>query len=229
MNWLDWLIIVILGLSAFKGLYRGLLGSIASLLAVIAGLYVAYTYYQSLAEYLTANWAVGEKIRPFVNKLFEWWAPAPGNVPGLEGENLIHIGNLIEVQWQNAVDPLVTSLTELVLEAGCFIALLLFTIWVVNLVGFALTKAAQHSMLSIPNHLGGLLFGIVRGVVMVIIMLALLTPFQNFATSYHSIPGLPETLQRKDNAFSESILYPYFEPFLEVIEGKDFLDNILNV
>ena len=229
MNWLDWLIIVILILSAFKGLYRGLLASIAGLVAVLAGLYVAYTYYQSLAEYLTANWTVGEKIRPLVDQLFERWAPAPGTFPGLEGGRLTYTGNLIGAQWQNAADQLVTGFTGLVLEIACFIALLLVTIWVVTLAGFALTKVAQFSLLSIPNHLGGLLFGIARGVVMVLIILALLTPFQNFAAYYHSQPGLPEAPRKKDNAFSESILYPYFEPFIDAIGQKGSWDNILNV
>lgn len=228
MNWLDWLIIVILVLSAFKGLYRGLLASIAGLVAVLAGLYVAYTYYQSLAEYLVVKWAAGEKIRPLVEQLLERWAPAPGTVPGLEGDRLTYTGNLIGVQWQNAADQLVNRFTGLVLEVVCFIALLLITIWVVNLAGFVLTKVAQFSLLSIPNHLGGLLFGVARGVVMVIIILALLTPFQNFAAYYRSQPGLPGEPQKEDNAFSESILYPYFEPFLDATGQNDFLDNILN-
>lgn len=213
MNWLDWLIVVIIAVSAFQGLRRGLLASLAGLAGTLVGLYVAYTYYRPLAEYLITNWNVAEKIKPLVTQLFKIWAPSQGPIQtAVPPEKLISAGQL-----PNIGDYLANSFTTVVLDAFCFLALLLATTWAINLVGIILTKVAQFSLLGAPNHLGGLLFGTARGVVVVIIILALLTPFQSAASIPDSRPGTPGVTQRRSSAFEGSKLLPYFEPLFGVI------------
>jgi membrane protein required for colicin V production len=52
MNPFDILIVVILGYSLVRGLFRGLVKEISSIIGVFGGFYAAYTYYGVLAKFL---------------------------------------------------------------------------------------------------------------------------------------------------------------------------------
>jgi len=52
MNPFDILIIVVLGYSLVRGLFRGLVKEVSSLIGVLGGFYAAYTYYKMLAGLL---------------------------------------------------------------------------------------------------------------------------------------------------------------------------------
>jgi membrane protein required for colicin V production len=53
MNPFDILILVILGYSLIRGLFRGLVKEVSSVIGVFGGFYAAYTYYQILAGLLS--------------------------------------------------------------------------------------------------------------------------------------------------------------------------------
>lgn len=55
MNLLDYVFIVILGYCLIRGIFRGLIKELSSIVGVLAGLYGAYTYYPHLAKFL-ARW-----------------------------------------------------------------------------------------------------------------------------------------------------------------------------
>jgi uncharacterized membrane protein required for colicin V production len=217
VNWLDWLIIAIIALSAFQGLRRGLLASLAGLAGTLAGLFVAYTYHGQLAEYLAANWHLEEKIKPLIMQLFKIWTPSHEAVQSATLPfKLISSGGATG-QLPNIGDYLANSFTSMLLEVICFLGLWLITTWVINLAGSVLTRVAQLSLLGTPNRLGGLLFGAVRGLAVVIIILVLLGPFQSFISSPGSPPGTPGDTLHRSSAFEESILLPYFKPLFEAI------------
>ncbi|MDD4237750.1 MAG: CvpA family protein [Desulfotomaculaceae bacterium] len=214
MNWLDWLIVVIVALSALQGLRRGLLASLAGLAGTLVGLFVAYTYHRPLAEYLVINWNVEEKIKPLIMQLFKVWTPSQSPVPSAtQPGQLISTGGVAAGQMPNIGEYLASSFTSLLLDALCFLALLLATTWAINLAGSILTKVAQFSLLGAPNRLGGLLFGTVRGLAVVIIILLLLTPFQHTTSQ----PGTSDATPHRISAFESSMLLPYFEPLFDAI------------
>lgn len=218
MNWLDWLIVVIVALSAFQGLRRGLLASLAGLAGTLVGLFVAYTYYRPLAEYLVINWNVEEKIKPLVMQLFKVWTPSLSPLPSAaQPGKLISTGGVVADQLPNIGDYLASSFTSVLLDALCFLALLLATTWAINLAGSILTKVAQFSLLGAPNRLGGLLFGTVRGLAVVIIILALLAPFQCTTPPPYKQPGTPSSTLQRSSAFEGSKLLPFFEPLFGAI------------
>jgi uncharacterized membrane protein required for colicin V production len=53
MNPFDILILVILGYCAVRGLFRGLVKEVSSIIGVLGGFYAAYSYYALLANLLT--------------------------------------------------------------------------------------------------------------------------------------------------------------------------------
>ncbi len=50
MNWLDWLLILILAFAAFQGLRRGFIVEVCSLLAMVVGIWLAARYSERLGE-----------------------------------------------------------------------------------------------------------------------------------------------------------------------------------
>ncbi len=58
MNPFDFLVLIILGYGLVRGLFRGLVKEVASIIGVLGGFYLAYSYYGNLSGYLgwiTAN------------------------------------------------------------------------------------------------------------------------------------------------------------------------------
>lgn len=53
MNALDILFVVIMGFSLVRGIFRGLVKEVASIIGVLSGYYAAYTYYPLLARLLS--------------------------------------------------------------------------------------------------------------------------------------------------------------------------------
>ncbi|MBP8822147.1 MAG: CvpA family protein [Flavobacteriales bacterium] len=52
MNWLDWLLVAVLVAAAVQGFFRGFVVEVASLLALVLGIWVAVRYNASVAEWI---------------------------------------------------------------------------------------------------------------------------------------------------------------------------------
>jgi membrane protein required for colicin V production len=53
MNYLDIIIVVILSYCVIRGVFRGLIKELSSIIGVFGGFYAAYTYYMVVAEFLS--------------------------------------------------------------------------------------------------------------------------------------------------------------------------------
>ena len=53
MNLLDYVVVIILGFCLVRGIFRGLIKELSSLVGALSGLYAAYAYYPRLAEPLS--------------------------------------------------------------------------------------------------------------------------------------------------------------------------------
>jgi len=68
MNPFDIIAVVILAFSLIRGIFRGLIKEISSLIAVLAGFYAAYTYYPQIAH-LLAKWISNTGYRDILSFL----------------------------------------------------------------------------------------------------------------------------------------------------------------
>jgi len=220
LNWLDWLIIVIIIFTAFQGLRRGLILSVAKLAGVLLGFGLAISHYSDLAGYLNNQWQLNERIMPLTSKIIELVFPTK-----LTGGSLFGIGQsaLAQVNPYSMLssygDHLADSLTGMIVNAICFLALVLAAVWIVNLVGLVLDKVADLSFLGPLNHIGGLFFGGVKGIMVVMIILMLMSPFQQIdlpQRNYPQTPGL--TPPNRHGVFADSKVLPYFVPLFNAID-----------
>lgn len=225
MNWLDWLIVGALVLSAFQGLRYGLFSSVAKLAGVLLGFGLGITYYRDLAGYLNTQWHLEDKVMPLTGKFLEIFfpgklqgVPAVYSPPALPADLAVPQINPYDM-LNSYGEYLARSFTGVIINAICFLALIIVTVWVVNLVGRILTRIADASFLGPLNHIGGLFFGGIKGIIIVMIFLTLIAPFQRADL----MPGNPSetpggTPSDRGGVFADSKMLPYFVPLFDAID-----------
>ena len=124
MNPFDIIIIVILGFSLVRGLFRGLVKEISSIIGVFGGFYAAYTYYKALAKLLSS---------------------------------IVH-----DVSYLNI-------LSFLIIFCGVLI--------VVSVLGVIIKYLLNIAFLGWVDRIGGLVFGLAKGVLIVSVLFISLTAF----------------------------------------------------
>ena len=131
MNPFDILIIVILGYSLVRGLFRGLVKEVSSLIGVLGGFYAAYTYYKVLAGLLAG---------------------------------LIHDTSYLNI------------LSFLIIFSGVLI--------VVGVLGVIIKYLLNISFLGWVDRIGGVVFGVLKGILIVSILFITLTAFLPKGTAF---------------------------------------------
>ncbi len=219
MNWLDWMIIIILVLSALGGLRSGLLKSVSGLAGMIIGLVVAFAYHRSFAAYLSTRWNAQDKLQPMLENFLKNWIPVNETLTLVSyPEGPVAALPVASNPLNPLGDHLMGVFTSGILEVLCFLILLFATVWGASLAGSILTKIANVSFLGLPNHLGGLLFGLVRGIIVVLVVLTLMSPFQRGYVVPGGESGSPGTSLPPGKAFQDSVLLPYFDPIFDAIK-----------
>lgn len=209
MNWLDWLIVVIIVWSAWQGLRRGLLVSLARMAGLLAGLFVAYSQYRPLADYLSVRWNFENLLAPITKPLLKLYQPVVDIVSPFSGS-----GNQLPAEQQ-----ITSLLTYSILEIISFLVLLVLTAVLVGSAGRFLTDLIDFSFLSPLNSLGGLLFGFLKGVLIIVIAFALISPYQQGAF-FQDPAATPGITAPTGNAFKDSMLITYFQPFVDILKLK---------
>ena len=131
MNPFDILIIVILGYSLVRGLFRGLVKELSSIIGVLGGFYAAYTYYQVVAGLLS---------------------------------RLIH-----DISYLNI-------LSFLIIFCGVLI--------IVGVLGVIIKYVLNIAFLGWIDRIGGVIFGVLKGILIVSILFITLTAFLPKGTAF---------------------------------------------
>lgn len=145
MNWADWAIVGVVGISALIGLLRGFIKEALSLLIWLAALVVAMNFYQSASVWLV---------------------------------------NLIE--------------TPSLRLGAAWLGLFVVTLIAGSIVNFLISQLVKASGLTGTDRLLGMVFGVARGLILVLVILIL----------------LPQALPvQEDSWWQTSILIPHFLEF----------------
>jgi len=131
MNPFDILIIIIMGYSLIRGLFRGLVKEASSLIGVLGGFYAAYTYYKVLAGLLAG---------------------------------LIHDTSYLNI------------LSFLIIFSGALI--------MVSVLGVIIKYLLNIAFLGWVDRIGGIVFGVLKGMLIVSILFITLTAFLPKGTAF---------------------------------------------
>ncbi|MCG8402030.1 MAG: CvpA family protein [Firmicutes bacterium] len=215
MNWLDWIMITIVALSAWRGLRSGLIAGVARLLGLVLGVTAAFAGHKQLAAYLDRQWNWGGSIADFLTERL------PGEIlqNALDGVALKNLperatGGYIPEQLAAglSMDPL-RQLAFSLLELLAFIMVAIAVYMLVTIVLNIISGAAANSFLSPLDRLGGLLLGLARGALVIIIAAAILDPL-----NYYSAAAEGEKLGFLGRAVSGSVIMPYIQVVPETLK-----------
>lgn len=161
-----------------------MIAGLARLAGLFFGLVMAFSYYVPLTEYANKQWHLENKM---MELFFQF------GQPGLRA--LEKLPSLV-----------VHRLVEIVAFLLIFFVVSLLTCWVGSMIAYA----ARWTFFRPADRLGGLILGFLRGVVLVLIFLALLVPLQTAASA------LPDGCRVGwlGGALEQSALVPIFWQFL---------------
>ncbi|WP_066634159.1 CvpA family protein [Desulfolucanica intricata] len=204
MNWLDIIILAIFILSGIKGFFTGMILSFTRLISIMAGLLVANQYSRPLADYLSEHWHWVERISVWISARLQ---------------------NLELLLFDSVKTPVTGEISSTLainlLQIIVFLFLLLVTARIVQLIGTIISGLAAFTLLGPLDRIGGVVFGLIRGLLIIVVFLVLLTPLQSF-TEITGDSGKLGYIWL--NAWDSSRLVPYFKGLSDFI--IDFFPGI---
>ena len=195
MNWMDYLLILLMAFNVLRGYQRGLIMTVASLASYLAGWWSAVTYSGQAAEALmgtdTIYQPVFQWIRQWLEKrseengfshlvedsLQEPWFSLP--LPRV-AQNWLQqpesAAELIENAETLLLDQAAVTLTQIMISFIAFILVFLVVKNGVYFVGILINGIFKLPLLNALNRGGGLAAGLVRGLLVIWVLLILATP-----------------------------------------------------
>lgn len=230
MNWLDAAIMIILFLNMISGLRKGFITTFFGVAGIVASLYTALFYHNRITLYLNSNYSFMDKIKMFLDSKLTIPLEAAGtrlndmahvqlqqNISGLDlpepvKNMLIKNASDININFFGGAATLgnyvTTIVSDMIVNLLSFLIVFMAVKLVFSVITFFLDQIAQREGLSFYNRLIGLGFGAVKGIIIVMILITVLT------TAFPMAP-----IDSVNNAISSSklfkILYMYnFIPIL---------------
>lgn len=201
MNWIDIIVILVIGLSILNGWHKGLINAVIGLAKWILGTLVANFFYKEAADYFIDNvWnpipIISEKIRFFLEGKLQISNGSDVPMAGSDVQVAIEQLNLPQVyehklnayfesMANTTANNFITTLAELIshafVEVMCFLVILFLAMGVIGLVGMMINQIAKLPVLNELNRGGGLIIGAFMGLLTVYFLMliaSILYPFQ---------------------------------------------------
>lgn len=173
MSWVDLLVVFIFVFFVLLDLKRGLVQSLASVVSFVVSLVVASLLYKSVFQFLVEKTEVYQGLQEFLSKRFSL-GDAPGGVMSLDFDKLPRaVAAILEELVEGAGTAelnAVTSLTDMILYALCFLGIFLVVRIVIFLIAGLLDFVAKLPGLNILNKLGGLLMGFIEAAIVSLVV-----------------------------------------------------------
>ncbi len=182
MNWIDALIVAIIIVSVIKGYSEGFVLSLMGIVGLVTAIVAARLYFNSLAQYLTENTSLYEKIYLAVLKSLEGANPIlrggeySGQALPEAYRNLFLFGGSVPVGGSSAAESIAQAISGIIISI-----LSIILIFLVVKIAFMIVVALLNSLVELPvlrqfNKLGGIVIGFLKGVLGLMLAFALLIP-----------------------------------------------------
>lgn len=195
MNWIDWVIIICLAIAALRGMARGLAISVAAIVGTLGGLFVAWQASGPLAAWLELTTGAVSRLTAFFARYMD------RVVPATTGSAQLTQGTVAQALASPAIPPavrdflsarltqtaqlatdvgtaasmLARTLAGALVTAAAFIVVYYLCSAIAIAIGRTLNRAADRSILNLPNHLGGAAFGLLQGAVVAMLLIGVLS------------------------------------------------------
>lgn len=192
MNWVDIIVIIILAISSITGYFQGIILSVFNLAGFILSYIIARLYYPIIAQFILNSQNIYGKIRGFVDKrIYSIFEDKVANInpsPILEGFKLPkslldNISNSPQVNTYASelsdvmLNTLSEALTRIFVDIISLIIAFVIARIAIIFIGRLLDRFAELPLLKQFNKLFGFGFGLIKGVLIILIIFTILTPF----------------------------------------------------
>ncbi|MCT4633374.1 MAG: CvpA family protein [Firmicutes bacterium] len=192
MNWIDIFCLLIIGISSLIGLFRGFILSFFGIVSYVIAFFFTREYYSLFAKYL-AKMDFVDGIRSFFQEKLQGLSINGGNldfsqmdaVPKFLGR-IAGKSDIFEKANGNldmAKLQLADSMTDTTVNVISFILLFILSILILTIVVRLLDSVFSLPILKEFNKLVGLVFGGIRGVLIVMVIFALVPPIDSVFSS----------------------------------------------
>lgn len=169
MNWIDILIIALLGLGVLSGAIRGFVASITSVACMIISIIAAKLYYKALALFLLENTPLKDVIANFMmekNVLQDFTGFMTG-------------GAMATFYSEYFEKDIHTFLSIAIVNLISIIAIYFIARFVLAIVEGYVKSAAKLPVLNEVNRLGGGAIGLIKTVLILLLIFAAIIPVSN--------------------------------------------------
>ncbi|SCY62522.1 CvpA family protein [Alkaliphilus peptidifermentans] len=191
MSYFDIIIITILLLNIGWGYKKGLIKTLLSFTSYLAAIILSRMYYKTLAEWIQANTTIFSRIESIIFNNYEamsgnWNSPADeGIASSIKTLDIIKAQlineNSIESYAYQAMETvkteIVTTIASFFINVLSLVIIFVVVRFVILLIGSLLNVAFDFPLLKPINGLGGMLVGLIRGVLIVLIIILILIPW----------------------------------------------------
>lgn len=207
MNWMDILVLVIIGGEVFRAFRQGMAKALIELAGWIVALIAAKLYYKTLAAYLLAHYDVFKNLehniyigltKNFSSPAQLEQAAATGNYGGQLNlpKVLSQLPTDILNQSHEAVNQMVfgdlaKKIADTMINGLSFMMIAFVIIAALGVFAFVADKVMKLPLLKEANKLGGILVGFIRGGFNVLVLMTVITFILPFMTK----PWLIDAIQ----------------------------------
>ena len=196
MNWLDFALIAVLIYNALRGYFIGLIKSLTRMISTAVGLFAAYKFKQPLVEYINSLWHWTDRTSLWMST----WVKTK-YVPFYKGEIPV-------------INELSKTLAVNILELVAFAVIFFAVSRLIRLLGSFISGLSTLVFLKPMDRLGGTVFGLLKGVFVILVFLIIMTPLQVYIDMFM---GGSSFVKYFDQAWSSSSIIPHFKEILKLL------------
>lgn len=227
MNTLDYILIIIFLLAAIRGYRRGFFASLTAIVGVILALFVAWRYRDFLVANLEAKYNLVTLLANWLEEKLPLLVMARSGVNFLDQIPLP--GSTADPSMPMSLLPVSIQMAENILGIAAFVILFAGAYCVLKVLAALFTGLFKHGALGWVNSLGGMILETAKYVIIVLVLVALISPLLQTAAFLNS-DSAGKVSENIENSRVMAFLYDGFDGmenwFMDKEDGLSFGPNL---
>ena len=191
LNYIDFIIIILIGLFALKGFHLGFIKSLFNLVKYLISIFICKMFYKTVIDYIIQNDNIYRPLSNFIN-------------------------NILITIMKN--DALTQPTTKILIQVIVILMMFIVSNLVLELVINFIDDIFKFAPLNVLNKSMGFLFGGLKGFLILLIILTLINPFLIIFEKQQLILDLNNSFLFK-YFYMYNFLFKYFNDFIEIFNN----------
>lgn len=176
---IDIVIVAIIGLCLFLGYKRGLTGSLLKILSFILAIVIAFILFKPVSNLVINNTNLDDSLKTSIEQFITEKMTTPeekSNLPKVIVDYIDEtMAQSVNEAKEVAIDSTAQSVTNLIVNAGVWIAVFIIARILLIFIKFITALIAKLPVIKQFDKLGGILYGILEAFVILYVLLAMIS------------------------------------------------------